>query len=481
MGMSMKKSQLVFYNTETKRKEPLTVSESKVIRMYTCGPTIYNYVHIGNLRTFVFEDLLRRSILYFGFPIHQVMNLTDVDDKTIKGALDHKVSLQEFVAPYKKAFFEDLKTLNIQPVEEYPAATEYISEMTAMIQTLLDKGYAYQGKDASVYFRIKSFPSYGRLSHLCLDELEAGGSNRIECDEYEKDHVADFVLWKAYDTTRDGEVFWESPFGRGRPGWHIECSAMARKLLGDTLDIHVGGVDNIFPHHENEIAQSECCTGKLFVRHWLHGQHLLVDGKKMSKRLGNFYTLRDLLDRGYQGPEIRYLLLQTHYRTQLNFTFQGLEAARHSLRRLADMIVRLTEISRSSIEDVMTFHEARQHLDVAKHNFDEALGDDLAISQALAAVFDLVRDLNSLCDQNQVSSKEAKEALALFKQFDQVLGCIPFDQEEEFPEVVMQLLEQRELARKEKKWALADTHRNAILAHGYIIEDTKVGPKLKKC
>jgi cysteinyl-tRNA synthetase len=408
------------------------------------------------------------------------MNLTDVDDKTIKGAVDNKISLQEFVKPYKEAFFEDLKMLNILPVEDYPAATDYIAEMVEMIQSLLDKGYAYQGKDGSVYFRIGSFPSYGRLSHLCLEELEAGASNRVELDEYEKDHIADFVLWKTYDAARDGDVFWESPFGRGRPGWHIECSAMARKLLGDTLDIHVGGVDNIFPHHENEIAQSECCTGRLFVRHWLHAQHLLVDGKKMSKRLGNFYTLRDLLDKGCRAEDIRYLLLQTHYRTQLNFTFQGIDAARHSLRRLGDMVLRLKEISRSSIEDVMTFHEARQHLGVAKNNFKEALGDDLGISQALAVIFDLVRELNSLCDQNQVSAKEAHEALALFKLFDQVLGCIPFHQEEEFPREVLDLLHQRELARKDKQWKLADIHRDAILAHGYVVEDTKAGPKLKK-
>jgi len=470
---------LFLYNTETKRKEPIERSSDK-LRMYTCGPTIYNYVHIGNLRTFVFGDLLRRALLYFGFPVYQVMNLTDVEDKTIKGSLEKGISLKDFVEPYRKAFFEDLQALNIQQVEEYPLATTYIPEMIQMIEKLVSQGHAYQGKEGSIYFRIKSFASYGRLSHLHLEELEAGASERIEVDEYEKDHVADFVLWKAYDPARDGNVFWESPFGKGRPGWHIECSAMATKLLGETIDIHVGGVDLIFPHHENEIAQSECCTGKKFVKHWLHSQHLLVDGKKMSKKLGNFYTLRDLFHKGYFGPEVRYLLLQTHYRTQLNFTFQGLEAARHSLQRLADMMIRLQEVVDSAVDDEMTFHEATEHMKIARQAFKQALGDDLGISQALAAVFDLVRDLNSLCDKGQVSSKEAKEALRLFKQLDEVLGCIPFQKETAIPQEVLDLVAQREQARKDKKWDLADVHRREVLAYGYSIEDTKTGPKLKK-
>lgn len=283
---------LKLYNTETKTKQTLELGPSKIIKMYTCGPTIYHYVHIGNLRTFVFEDILRRTIKFFGFPLIHVMNLTDVDDKTIKGALAQKVSLKEFVAPYKEAFFEDLGTLNIDLAEHYPAATDYICEMIKMIETLVEKGYAYKGHEGSIYFNIRKFPSYGRLSHLNLGELLAGASERVEADEYDKENVSDFVLWKAYDKERDGPIFWESPFGLGRPGWHIECSAMATSLLGETIDIHVGGVDNMFPHHENEIAQSECCTGKVFVKHWLHSEHLLVDGKKMSKSLGNFYTLR---------------------------------------------------------------------------------------------------------------------------------------------------------------------------------------------
>lgn len=471
----MSHQKLFLYNTETRRQEVLELPSSGKVHMYTCGPTIYNFVHIGNLRTFVFEDLLRRTILYFGMPLMHVMNLTDVDDKTIKGALENNVSLKEFVEPYEKAFFEDLKTLNIQPAEVYPAATDYIPEMIQMIQTLVDKGFAYKGKDGSIYFRIESFPAYGRLSHLSLDSLKAGASERIDSDEYEKEHIADFVLWKAYDPQRDGKIFWESPFGKGRPGWHIECSAMATKLLGKTIDIHVGGVDNIFPHHENEIAQSECCTGQHFVKHWLHSEHLLVEGKKMSKKLGNFYTLRDLLAKGYTGSEIRYLLLQSHYRMQLNFTFQGLESARHALRRIQDLIVRLSGITKES-----SSYKIDRELSEAKKAFKAALAEDLGIAASLAVIFDLVRDINILCDAEHLSKHDAERFLDLFRDFDKVLGCIPFgDTHKEIPYEVLELLEKRQMARQEKEWSEADKYRDLILERGYIIEDTKAGPKLK--
>lgn len=467
---------LYLYNTATKALQEVKPSASAPLTMYTCGPTIYHFVHIGNLRTFVFEDVLRRTILYFGMPLVHVMNITDVDDKTIKGALAQNVSLKEFVEPYRKGFFEDLKTLNIQPAEHYPLATDYIPEMIQMIQKLLDKKHAYVGKDKSVYFRIETFPGYGKLSHLSVDSLKVGASERVESDEYDKEYVADFVLWKAYDPQRDGKIFWESPFGKGRPGWHIECSAMATTLLGETLDIHVGGVDNMFPHHENEIAQSECCSGKVFVKHWLHSEHLLVDGKKMSKSLGNFYTLRDLMERGYKGPEIRYLLMQVHYRTQLNFTLQGLEAAKHSLRRIEDLVTRLAEMtathSSCSISSV---------IDHARSGFKKALGEDLAISQALAVLFDLVREINTLCDSSSLSQKDAQSVLALLLEFDGVLGCLPLEQQAvAIPKEVLALLERREQARKEKQWSLADACRDQILKQGYIIEDTKSGPKLKK-
>ncbi|OJU80997.1 MAG: cysteine--tRNA ligase, partial [Chlamydia sp. 32-24] len=282
---------LKLYNTESRQKEVLKTITPNLVKMYTCGPTVYNFAHIGNFRTYVFEDLLRRSIKFFGYNIHHVMNLTDVDDKTIKGAIANNITLDEFTQPYKDAFFEDLKTLNIESAENYPAATDYIPEMIAMIQSLMDKGMAYKGGDGSVYYPIKKFHRYGCLSHLHLDELQAGASERVASDEYEKDNVADFVLWKAYDPDRDGKIYWESPFGKGRPGWHLECSVMAMNLLGETLDIHVGGIDNMFPHHENEIAQSEAFSGKKFVNLWMHSEHLIVENKKMSKSLGNFFTL----------------------------------------------------------------------------------------------------------------------------------------------------------------------------------------------
>ena len=290
------------------------------------------------------------------------MNLTDVDDKTIRGAIAKKISLKEYTQPYRIAFFEDLKILNILPAEHYPAATDYIPEMIRLIEILLEKGYAYKNSNGSVYFQIRSFPSYGRLSHLTLEDLQANASGDNDLDEYDKENIADFVLWKSYDPSRDGNIFWDSPFGPGRPGWHIECSAMAMKILGDTIDLHCGGVDNMFPHHENEIAQSECCSGHRFVRYWLHSEHLLVDHKKMSKSLGNFYTLRDLLNRGYTGPEVRYILLSTHYRTQLNFTFEGLSAARASLQRIEDLLRRLKEIEEGAATNAADGPVERAHL-----------------------------------------------------------------------------------------------------------------------
>ena len=375
-------------NTETREKEVIVPLNGHTILLYTCGPTVYNFAHIGNFRTYVQEDLLRRTLQFFGMKVRQVMNITDIDDKTMKGALDSKMSLEDYTKPYIEAFFEDLQTLRIQPAEEYPAATDYIPDMITIIQGLIEKGIAYVGSDKSVYFSLVRFPKYGRLSHLPLDELQVGASERVGSDEYEKDHVCDFVLWKSYDAERDGTIFWDSPFGPGRPGWHIECSAMAMKLLGQTIDIHVGGIDNMFPHHENEIAQCEAYSDKCFVRHWLHVEHLLVDHKKMSKSLGNFYTLRDLLAKGYTPEQIRYVLLQTHYRIQQNFTFQNLEAAKASLERIADFVDRLERItdhkSHGALEPV---------LEKVVRNFTLALAEDLNISLALAALFDGIREI----------------------------------------------------------------------------------------
>ncbi len=463
------------FNTETRTKEEITAPDHQ-IRMYTCGPTVYNYAHIGNFRTYVFEDLLRRTLKYFGFHVTQVMNITDIDDKTLRGALAQHITLKAFTDPFTAAFFEDLQTLGIEKVEFYPRATDYIPQMIALIEKLIEEGIAYRGADGSIYYAISKFTTYGRLSHLNLNELKAGASERVAADEYDKEHLADFVLWKAYDRERDGEIFWESPFGKGRPGWHIECSAMAMDILGPTIDIHVGGVDNMFPHHENEIAQSEACTHQRFVRYWLHSEHLLVDHKKMSKSLGNFYTLRDLLKKGYTGSQIRYLLLQTHYRTQLNFTFEGLDAAAKSLMRVSDFVSRLREIDSNA-----TTKATDPFMLETRERFKLALADDLNISVALAALFDFIREVNILCDTQQVGRVEAHRIIQFLEDLNRVLGVLPLQPVvQEIPSDLLALLSDRQKARAEKDWKRADACRDELLSKGYLIEDTPAGARLKK-
>lgn len=469
---------LQFFNTESRQLEVFKPLNKRDVLIYTCGPTVYDYAHIGNFRTYVFEDLLRRTLKFFGYHVTQVMNLTDVDDKTIRGAVAKNISLGEFTKTFVDAFFDDLKTLNIEKVEHYPAATDYIQPMIDVIHVLLEKGMAYKGGDGSIYYPIRKFSRYGCLSHLHLDELQAGASDRVASDEYEKDNVADFVLWKAYDPTRDGHIFWESPFGKGRPGWHLECSTMAMKLLGETIDIHVGGIDNMFPHHENEIAQSEAYSGKQFVKHWMHSEHLIVNNKKMSKSLGNFFTLRDLLSKGFKGDQIRYMLLHTHYKTQLNFTFEGLDGARSALQRINALIERLQEItSLTSIEK----DDVSPLLDRTFIQFATALGDDLNISVALAALFDMLREINLLADQGKVNQALAQKTLLLLKRFDDVLGIMTFEKKAEtIPGHIQEAFDQRLKARKDKNWALADSLRDVIHQGGYMIEDTPAGARLKK-
>lgn len=464
------------YNSLTREKELFKPINDREVKIYACGPTIYHYVHIGNLRTFTFEDLLCRTLRYFDYTVTQVMNLTDVDDKTIKGAIRENVPLNTFTKKYKDAFFEDLNTLNIVPAAKYPAATDYIPEMIQMIEKLIEKGMAYVGGDKSVYYQIKKFKNYGCLSHFKMDELQCGASERVDSDEYEKEHVADFVLWKAYDSERDGSIYWESPFGKGRPGWHLECSAMAMSILGETIDIHMGGVDNMFPHHENEIAQSEACSGKQFVNLWMHAEHLIVDGKKMSKSLGNFFTLRDLLDKGYSGIEVRYMLLHTHYKTQLNFTLSGLEAVRGSLMRLQDFIYRLKNVQEGSSSG-----EINALLSRAEKEFAHGLSDDLNISYSLASLFDFVREVNGLIDQKKMDQKDALSALKLLEKFNQVLGLLNFEEENsDIPLEVQNLFDRRLEARQTKNWALSDALRQQIQDSGYIIEDSPQGARLKK-
>lgn len=476
MSKESKHIALKLYDTMSGRKKAVAPLSGNCIRMYACGPTVYNYAHIGNYRTYIFEDLLQRTIKFFGMDVRLIMNLTDVDDKTIKGASEKGVDLNTFTETYKKAFFEDLKTLNIEPAKNYPAATEYIEEMIRIVLALKDKGFAYMGDDGSVYYAINKFSQYGKLSHLKLDELESGKSKRTSNDEYDKENASDFVLWKTYDPKRDGNIFWESPFGRGRPGWHLECSAMAMKLLGNTIDIHAGGIDNIFPHHENEIAQSEAYSGQIFSRLWVHSEHLIVDNKKMSKRHGNFYTLRDLLLKGYTGSQIRYMLLQTHYKTQLNFTIDGLNAAKASLERLNSFIYRLKKIYANTSSE-----KSYAIIKKAQEDFSIALADDLNISVALSAIFQAVREINALCDRKDLSQKEAASIIEDFQKFNKVLGILSFEEkEEDIPKNIHQMLQERNQARKEKNWELADSLRNAILKEGYLIEDQENKTYLKK-
>ncbi len=458
-----------FFNTYSRQLEEFVPIDpaAKAVRIYTCGPTVYNYAHIGNFRAYVFEDLLQRHLEARGYEVLRVMNLTDVDDKTIRGARAAGKRLADFTQIYKDAFFEDLGTLRIKRANHFPAATEpqYIERMIAMIGDLMGKDIAYQAEDKSVYFRLSRFADYGKLAHLNLDELRPSG--RIRNDDYEKEALGDFALWKAWDED-DGEVKWESPWGPGRPGWHIECSAMATALLGPELDIHCGGVDNIFPHHEAEIAQSECCTGKKFVRYWLHCAHLMVEGQKMSKSLGNFYTLRDLLEKGWSGREIRFALLTVNYRLPLNFTFAGVDGARAALGRIDEWAARLAEKAAAPAEPTaLTAHAEK---------FFAALDDDLNISGAMGHLFDLVRESNRAMDEGTLSVGQAAALLEAWQRINAVLG---FEREAAaIPTEVLALVEQRQAARAAKNWAESDRLRDAIAAFGWVVKDTKDGPKL---
>lgn len=467
---------LKLFNTQSRKVEEVKPLDGKKIRFYTCGPTVYDYAHIGNFRTFVFEDLLRKTIKFLGMQIEQVMNLTDVDDKTIRGAIAKNVSLDAFTATFKKAFFEDMQTLGIEKVEHYPAATEYIPQMIDMCQALLDKGVAYKGSDGSLYFSISKFPNYGKLSHLNLDDLKKGASERVVNDEYAKDQPADFVLWKAHDAKRDGSIFWESPFGPGRPGWHLECSVMANALLGETIDIHAGGVDLIFPHHENEIAQSECCTGKCFSRFWVHAEHLLVDGRKMSKSLGNFYTLRDLLNKGYSGKVIRFLLVQSHYRIQFNFTLQALDAAKSALQRINDFIVRLESYDEKEVVDAI---DIDSFITGELASFTSALENDLNASEAMSVLFEMIRKVNSFCDQKKITASGAKKIVELLKKMDSVLGICSFTQDT-VPADIQALVDERLQARAQKDFKRSDAIRDELLQKGYVLEDGPSGARVKK-
>ncbi len=467
------------FNSLTRRVEELAPIEGDTIRLYTCGPTVYNFAHIGNFRAYAFEDILRRVVKFNGYQIRQVMNLTDVDDKTIKGANAAGVKLVDYTKTYKDAFFADLKKLNIEPAEVYPAATDHIPEMIALVEKLMAKGVAYKSEDGSVYFKVREFPGYGKLAHIDFDNQRT--ALRCAADEYDKENVGDFALWKAWEES-DGPVGWDSPWGRGRPGWHIECSAMSMKYLGETFDLHTGGIDNLFPHHENEIAQAEAATGKPFVKTWMHCAHLRVNGEKMSKSLGNFYTLRDLIEKGYTGREIRYVLVNAHYRSGLNFAFSALDDARKSLEKIDRAVARVeaelasAQVAQSSSSGSLDEYAASLRSDFAAPfaKFTEAVNDDLNIPKAFAAMFELVRVVNGL----ELTEAIAKEALSVFRRMDEVLGLVFFGRKEAetaIPAEIQKLLDERAAARAAKNWAESDRLRDAIAAAGWLVKDSKEG------
>jgi len=453
----MNSGKLQLYNSLSREKEFFSPVKEGEATIYTCGPTVYNFPHIGNYRAYIFADILKRALLYDGYNVRHIMNLTDVDDKTIRDSQKEHKSLSEFTEFYSEKFFEDIKSLNIIPPEKFTKATDNINEMVTLTKKLLDKGIAYKSEDRSVYFNIKKFPQYGKLSRLDMDAQKENASGRIKKDEYEKDNVQDFALWKAWDET-DGDVFWETELGKGRPGWHIECSAMSMKYLGEEIDIHTGGVDLIFPHHENEIAQSEGATGKSFVKYWMHNEWLLVDSKKMSKSLGNFYTLRDVIEKGIDPVAYRFWLLMANYGTRVNFVWDAMHAAQTALKRLYAQYTELGE----AIGSVNQEYKAK---------FTVYINDDLNTPRGISLMWDLMKD-------EKVPPADKK---ATILDFDKVFG-LGFEnlKEIEIPEEIKKLVTEREEVRKNKDFNKSDELRAQINFLGYEVKDSSEGQKVSK-
>lgn len=465
---------LRFLNTYGRKLQKFVPLKRKIVRMYTCGPTVWDYAHIGNFRTYIFQDVLRRYLRFKGFRVIQVTNITDVDDKTIRRSKETAVTLREYTKKYEEAYLADLEALNIERAEHYPRATEHIEEMVALVKKLIRKGFAYEA-EGSVYFDISKFKKYGRLSGACMDELKAGA--RVDSDEYSKDEARDFVLWKGWHP-EDGEVFWETVIGKGRPGWHLECSAMSMTYLGPTFDIHSGGEDLIFPHHENEIAQSEAATGKRFVRLWLHSGMLLVAGRKMAKSSGNFFTLRDLLFKGHDPLAVRYLLMSAHYRAQLNFTEEGLADAQKAVEALRGTYRRVKNIDAKNTRNNT---QLRKVLSREEREFEWAMDDDLNTPRALAAVHRTARAVNRAIDQGEVSKKDAAAMCRFFSNLDEVLGILGEQMKtQELPEEAERLMRERDQARANRDWATADRLRKELFAMGIAIEDTPAGTVWKR-
>ncbi|MEI7709551.1 MAG: cysteine--tRNA ligase [bacterium] len=455
---------LKFYNTLTRTKEDFIPIKKDEVSFYSCGPTVYNYPHIGNYRAYIFADTLKRVLQYAGYKVKHIMNLTDIDDKTIRDSQKEGKTLKEFTEFYTEAFYKDIKSLNIINPQKFTKATDYVNEMVDLTEKLIKKGLAYKSEDGSVYFNIKKFPNYGKLSHLVLEEQKENASGRMKSDEYGKDNVHDFALWKSWDEN-DGDVFWTTLLGKGRPGWHIECSAMSIANLGEQIDIHTGGVDNIFPHHENEIAQSEGVTGKPFVKYWMHNEWILVDQKKMSKSAKNFYTLRDVIDQGVDPLAYRFWLLMSNYRTRVNFVWEALEGAETALKRLYNLYLELgSKVGEVNIE--------------YKKKFKEFVEDDLDTPRALTVLWDVLKD--------ETLSPSDKKATVL--DFDKVLG-LKFEEaknkleqikSDEIPKEVKLLILEREQARVKKDFSKSDELRKKINALGYEVKDTAEGQKVVK-
>ncbi len=464
---------LRFFNTLSRQIEEFQPLENNKVRMYICGPTVWNFAHIGNFRTFVFGDILRRYIKFKGYDLTHVMNLTDIDDRIINEAAARNISIDEFTAPYAQYFLEDFDALGNERPEIMPRATHHIPEMIEIISTLLANGHAYES-DGSIYYRITAFPEYGKLSKISFSGNREGGSERIDTDKYDKEDARDFALWKLVG--EDEQPGWDAPFGRGRPGWHIECSAMSMKYLGETFDLHAGGQDLQFPHHENEIAQSEGATGKLFAKYWIHSEFLKIDDVTMSKSKGNFFTFRDLQAQGYSPLAIRYLLLSVPYRKQLNFTFEGLQGAESTIERLRNFrsLVRDAKVDEGSNEG------AAASIAKALADFEAAMDDDLNTAAALAAIHDLVREINTVLAAGHLKADDQVAVLDAIAKFDSVLGIFGAEESQLLDADIEALIEERQEARRNRDFARSDEIRDELAAKGIILEDTKEGVRWKR-
>lgn len=464
---------LKFHNTLSNQLEEFHPLREGEARMYCCGPTVWSFAQIGNFRSFIFADILRRYLEFKGFRVTYVMNITDVEDRIIARSQEMGVTIDEYTAQYIEALWEDFDALGCARPHVVPRATRHIPEMVEIIEQLIERSHAYRS-DGSVYYRISSFPPYGKLSKINLAGNIAGASERIDTDRYEKEDVRDFALWKAAGSP--DEIAWDTSLGRGRPGWHIECSAMSMKYLGETFDIHTGGIDLVFPHHENEVAQSEGATGKPFVRYWLHAEHLKVDGETMSKSKGNYYTYRDLTALGFSPVAIRYFLLSVPYRKQLNFTLEALRGVEKTVASLQDFHARLIE-TRTEPGTDLTFREAVQR---AAEEFELGLDDDLNTSVALAAIHTLSREVNTALDNCQLREDDKREVLALLERFDSVLNIFSRVERPMLDEEVQRLIDERQEARRRREWARADAIRDDLFNRGILLEDTRDGVRWKR-